>query len=539
MKNAAAARRGLLALLIAHQVVLSAIWVEWDQGPPGWDQSIPLVKSLLLKKAFDADGVVGLMHAFPAVDRLQPPLLAALIFPVYALVGVTPDAAQVINYIAIIALGLALYGIGCRLVGPAAGLVAVYVAGTMPLLFGLSRQSYPEFPLAAATTLCIYLLVRSDDFRRRGSGIVLGIGIGVGLLLKMSFPVFVAAPLIVACTRRLRDPAGRDLSGRLVADLLAVAVPAGLVAAPWYLPNTATGLSYGVSAAYGHIASLENFGPVWSPLTLAGFLDLFVAWGASYFYGLLFLALFLLPASESESSARPIVAAWVIGSLVVFATALNKDIRYLTPMLPGIALLLGDRVVRVWRPWSVRWRSAFLLVPLISMYAVSFIPFEKWHGHPVIKVMARGMGAGFFVHPPRVDDWKTPDIVLALDQHATDLDVPGRDVRVVLTTNHGSFHKDLFNYTSLAIDRPYRFDSLPHYDPEVSLPVMLKALANADFILGTTGWQGPEYATQYNGRIHALLDRGALPFARVPLSIRLPAGSEVRLYRRVAYELGS
>lgn len=536
-------RWGLLWVLIAHQIAVSAVWLALDTSPPGWDQSIPLVKSLMLQRAFAADGLRGLSYAFPAVDRWQPSLLGLSMLPAYALGGVGPDVAVAVNHLAVVVMALALYGLGCRLAGPAAGLVAVFAAGTMPLLFGLSRQSYPEFGLAAVTTGSLYCLVRSEDLRRRAAGVILGVGLGLGALLKMSAPVFLMGALLVSLIRRSRAaaPSGRAPGSRaratLALDLAAVALPAALIAAPWYVPNLASGLAYASSAAYGHVATLENFGPVWSPLTLVRFLDLFVAWGPSYYYGLLLIALFAVPAVPGPSPVRPLLVASVTGALVVFSTAVNKDIRYLAPVLPSLALLLGDRLARAWEPWPRGWRIALLLVPLANLYMISFTTPGTWHDRPgVMATIVSGLGAGFFTYPPRTADWRTEEIVRALDRHADGMTAFGQPVSVLVTTNHRAFHKDLFNYVSLSLGRAYRFEPLPHYDPDPNLAAMLRALERAELVVGTSGWQGPAYASRWNSEIHGRLDRGELPFVRVPVAIRLPDQSDVLLYRRVARE---
>src|SRR5689334_7742826 len=73
----------------------------------------------------------------------------------------------------------------------------------------------------------MWLLLASHDLEDRRPVVLFGVTCGFGLLLKVSFPLFVALPFAHALWR----------SRHRAQALLTAAVPCLLLALPWYLVN--------------------------------------------------------------------------------------------------------------------------------------------------------------------------------------------------------------------------------------------------------------------------------------------------------------
>src|SRR5439155_12171116 len=133
-----------------------------------------------------------------------------------------------------------LYKLGRRYSGARAGLIAVYAAGTMPILYGLARWYLVETALTAIVSVVICLGAEWDKSSGARRASLLGAVCGLGLLLKISFPVYVLAPLLYFVIRN------RGTLGRRVAA--AFLTTAAFLALPWYAINTRSALQLAFKA---------------------------------------------------------------------------------------------------------------------------------------------------------------------------------------------------------------------------------------------------------------------------------------------------
>jgi hypothetical protein len=111
----------------------------------------------------------------------------------------------------------------------------------VPLLYAMSRSFYIEFALAALVALSLYLLLASKGFQQRGAALGFGLALGLGMLTKRTYPVFIAVPAVFVI---LRSSVPRSLWDRLrggahvsFPDLLIALGSAVALAGLWYFPN--------------------------------------------------------------------------------------------------------------------------------------------------------------------------------------------------------------------------------------------------------------------------------------------------------------
>jgi 4-amino-4-deoxy-L-arabinose transferase-like glycosyltransferase len=193
MTGSARTRLAFIALN-AFFVGACLIWVRLDHSPPGWDDASYLGSSLVLYDSLAERGVPGYTWQFLTVigNRIgdKPPLIAALPTPVYLILGRRPRVAFVVNLAFLLVILSALYWLGKRYSGPTAGLLAAYIAGTMPMIYGLSRWFLVECGLIAIVCVAMCLLSEWNGFDGLWGGLLLGATCGLGLLMKASFPFY-------------------------------------------------------------------------------------------------------------------------------------------------------------------------------------------------------------------------------------------------------------------------------------------------------------------------------------------------------------
>src|SRR2546426_4412793 len=131
------------------------LWLRMDRSPPGWDDGYYLTNTLVMYDALDAGGPRGFARRFLTVMEMKPPLIAILPTPMYLVAGRKTGAAYSVNLVSLLILFAALYRMGMRYGSRRAGLIAMYISGTMPILYGLSRRYLVDCGLTAIVSVAI------------------------------------------------------------------------------------------------------------------------------------------------------------------------------------------------------------------------------------------------------------------------------------------------------------------------------------------------------------------------------------------------
>jgi 4-amino-4-deoxy-L-arabinose transferase-like glycosyltransferase len=230
----------LILGLVALHAINNWIWLTKNVVIPGWDRPAHLGRSLAYYATLTPPSWQGLFQA-SVQDPIRPPLFFASVTPLYWAFGTSSDVAIMVNVGYWLILIASVYGLGAHLGGKRLGVWGAVLAALVPLLYGMSRSFYIEFSLAALVTLTLYLLVASDGLRQRGYALAFGVALGLGMLTKRTYLVFVVVPVVLVI---LRSEVLRSLWNRLrgglrisVPDLLVATGGGVALAALWYFPN--------------------------------------------------------------------------------------------------------------------------------------------------------------------------------------------------------------------------------------------------------------------------------------------------------------
>ncbi len=229
----------VLGLSLFH-AVNNWIWLSKNLIPEGWDRIGALVNSLYYHRSLSGFSLQALFRAVTQ-DEYRPPLFGLSMAMMYRLFGVSADVAVMANVIYMVVLLAASYGIGVRLGGRQLGMWSSVVVALIPLVFAMSRYSYSEFALTALVALSLCSLLASQRFERKSWSLVLGGSLGLGLLTKQIFVVYLLGAVGVAF---LQAGLPRRLWLRLRAgprprwQEVGLALGGGLLlSALWYFPN--------------------------------------------------------------------------------------------------------------------------------------------------------------------------------------------------------------------------------------------------------------------------------------------------------------
>jgi 4-amino-4-deoxy-L-arabinose transferase-like glycosyltransferase len=322
-------------LLFAMALGLLSVWGAQLSGP---DE--PRVAGIAREMALSGDTFVPRLNGRPF---LEYPSLGYLPVALFLLVSDSPPDFLAVLPIALLGVGTVLltYGIGRRVAGEEAGLLAGYILTTLPGFFLLHRRCLVDPSLLFFVTLSLYgfiSAVRSED-RRPGSAALFYLGMAGGVLSKgligLALPAAVAMAFLFwkkewGCLRRLSPVRGVFLF------LLPVGLWAGGVwwrEGPGLLEEVFRQSLWRFLSPFADHAkpfyfyvlpSFQRLLP-WTPLPLV------LLWKQGG-----------IPRDEGALSSRQLVLfglAWFLVVLLILSLASAKRTLYLAPLFPPFALM--------------------------------------------------------------------------------------------------------------------------------------------------------------------------------------------------------
>jgi hypothetical protein len=340
-------------------------------GPvlPFFDEAVYGTEALDLRDAMTHPDLAKLLMLL-ADPRLHPPLVPLTAVPLTGLLASAPLAIRLTHWLWVVGLCLSVLLLGQRLsLGAASMALSLVFLLASPVLLSRAWIFGTDVPLACVVVLSLWYLTRRP-FASWSGAIGLGFLAGTGLLVKESFPLFVAFPALLEFVREatvaVRDRGLAGVTGRAAV----AAGMASLVAGVWYVPNMGW-LAAWVPGAYRSAGSARIFGTS-QVLTATELADwLFRAfWSEGIAPWVTLFALF--GGSFLLSGWRSLVHRWgwiLLGSagfpaLAIWLTSTSKSVRYLLPVLVIVCLVAGLAVRRVW---------AFRLVGHVAVVAATAI----------------------------------------------------------------------------------------------------------------------------------------------------------------------
>ncbi len=251
-----------------------------------------------------------------------PPLLA---YPLLMLLGQAPLAMRLVTVLAHGGLVLQTYDLGRVIWGRStAGLWAALLLGCCPFIFGISRVAYHDFLIANAAVGAMQIMLRCRLDRWRPAA-ALGFLLGLGLLLKHSFSLYMVGPGIWFLLRRVRRPSH-------LAYLGVMALPMVAVASIWAVPNgLAVWENLSANTSLGDVPLSDELGFY---LRLPGALPIAV----------------LAMASALLLGALRRIGLWELALLFTFVPMMagfhqvTSAARYMIPVIPLWAVLAGGGI---------------------------------------------------------------------------------------------------------------------------------------------------------------------------------------------------
>jgi hypothetical protein len=356
--------RGVAIVLIAALMAPNVIWILNDHSVWPWDQAYYGDWTLRTWRAHLL-GPVGWSSAMIHALSDRPPLIAwvgQFFLPLRHLTGDFESALLVLNIVA--ASGtLALVYITTRRLGASvlAGLVAIAACGSSQLFIALTHQYLVEMLQCFAVACMMFVAWRAE---KRSVGRVLSLtlaAVALSFLSKASSAPFVLpflAYIAVALFVTRRRPKPQTSASDLILLIAAVALTGGACA--WYFINWEPTVRHFIEATLGDVAL--NYGSAVHIATKLKYWTTTLGLALSPFFlvSICIAGVIVLAIAKAMIPLREIpFGDWAVFSLesgLLFALALagtvcltllgysvqiNEDTRYILPVIPMVAVLVG------------------------------------------------------------------------------------------------------------------------------------------------------------------------------------------------------
>ena len=407
----------LLFLFTFFVVALNAVWIRLDQAPPTWDPALYLRWSVTffhqLEDGRFFDFLSEYVNSFWGV---KAPLIGLVPLPFYFVFGVSHDTALCSLLVFVVAFNFFTYLLMRELSrSRTAALLTVVIASTMPMVIWLSREFFVEYAVMTFVMMWLWCLVKSKQYTIRRYNIFLGVITGLGLLTKVLFPLYIFVPALVALVQRLRES-----PKKLFPDFLTVLVPTFLLSVTWYGGNWWRALRFAFGAGYGATGQDFAIGPILSLQTVSAYWHAVVTKGISEYYAAITFVLIAVILAQKFFHPQKTFChrrgLWFLASVIIFPCVVltfgvNKDVRYVLPILPALAGAIALLAMNISQKGRRIIAAGVVIIPLSLFAFATFGVAPPWSFHSAqVAATAFHFGAAY---PPERRIFPVGDVVAA------------------------------------------------------------------------------------------------------------------------------
>jgi 4-amino-4-deoxy-L-arabinose transferase-like glycosyltransferase len=382
---------GILGLIWLVGLLLDRLWFSLDYSVPSWDNADYLNGALNYWQALQHPHWLqgDWWRSFWLISQKIPPLHYILTVPFLNIFGTSQNAASLVMLFYSGILLLSIYSLGVALFDVATGLWAAGLCQLLPGLYYYRLEFLLDYPLTAIVTASFALLtlwqqprlqlimggrkIVANSLKSWLLVIILGIALGCSLLIKQTALFFLFLPIVWLLLGYLKNRQW----WRLLQLIISLSIALG-ICFPWYRTNWLLMLTSGKRATFDSaiaegdplLNSLDGWIYYWQVLfnLLSWHLLLLAISGGIYY-------LIWRKHLPSQNTSRNLTRKWrwliifLLGGYLLTTLNINKDPRYILPLLPVIALLLAVGLL-AWqsRPTKYIRNTAVTLAVMLMLF---------------------------------------------------------------------------------------------------------------------------------------------------------------------------
>jgi len=525
----------ILLCIILFFVSTNSIWFTIDQVPPAWDQAQYLAESLNLYDKLTNEGVLSFYNAFTHAFKERAPLIAVVPIPFYLLFGKKYISALAANHLFVILGSYYFYKFGALISKKREALLGVFILNLFPLIFGLSRTFLVEYGLITLVVVWLYYFLKSNCFESRNYSLILGFITGLGMLMKVTFPVYIIGPMLFLCIRKVIKL--KNLPGVHIKNALITLIIGMLLAGTWYFKNFVYIVNYAYTSGYGKIAENYQIGNIFSLKTIIEYWLWIINYGISTYMFLLIICLIAMwiIASLSKRSLFELekeywyfLVIWFVVPFIVFTFGVNKDHRYIAPVCPPVALLISIGLNHIpLKKYKQFFLTTLLIFPVVNYLNISFFskPIHLETKHFIF--LNNNLG---YAQSPVKEKWPNEKLIEFIRLDAMRIGINPHSISTLLLFDHQYINVNTQNFYSAINGDGFYFTTVYSSFTGNITDLADKIEERSSYLVTKSDKLGPEFSNIKNVSIIALLETGKLNFEKIG-SLPLPDETFLSIYR--------
>lgn len=396
-----------LGLIWLIGALIDRIWFAIDRSIPAWDQAdylngvVNYWEILQQPNWFSGEW----WRQFWLISPKIPPLHYVLTSPFFTLFGVSVDSATLIMLFYSAILLVSVYSLGVILFNTLVGLWAAILCLFIPGLYYYRLEFLLDFPLASVVTGSFCLLT-FWHFTSRNSwlkAILFGISFGLAFLVKQTTLFFILIPIVYLFFAYLIHKKWLKLSQLLISLFLTT-----LIVFPWFRTNWLLMLTSGKRATVD--SAIIEGDPALNTIDAWTYyfkvLPYFLSWVLLLvpLVGLLMAWLYWKKKQQVSTNNQWFwLSLFLVGGYLLNSLNINKDARYILPLLPTLSIILAVGFLS----WRGRWSKLIRSVTVGIAAVLMLFNFFPIGGDAVTNILSPKMQHYPYVGEP----WHHEEVV--------------------------------------------------------------------------------------------------------------------------------
>lgn len=417
----------LLVLLVIWLigVIIDRLWFSLDQSVPAWDQADYLNGAMIYWQALKTPDFFNLdwWRNFWLLSNKIPPLTYILTAPFFSIFGASIDSATLVLSLFSAILLVSIYSLGSLLFNPNIALYSCILCQLLPGLYFYRLEFLLDYPLTAIATFSFTCLSFWHFNKNKKNGwylaVLCGFSLGIGALIKQTSLFFLFLPIVWVFLSSIFTKKWHK-----IAQLMLAFFTSALLFFPWYRTNWllifTSGKRATIDSAIAEGDPALNTLKAWTYYSEV--LPYLLSWHILIIPLVCLVYLFIKKIVKGSSNLSKTngnsreknkkVSLWlgvfIIGGYLLSSLNINKDARYILPLLPVLSLVLTAIIFSIRSKYKNYLRVGVIGISLLLLL-LNIFPFGgdfliqslsprvkhhyynegKWHHKEVVEEITR------------------------------------------------------------------------------------------------------------------------------------------------------
>ncbi|MEX1052401.1 MAG: glycosyltransferase family 39 protein [Patescibacteria group bacterium] len=350
----------LIALIIFH-VIANITWIILNNQPPTWDAGLHTVLSFKIYESFSS---------LFTVSSYYPPFVHVIGSIFVSILGYSFKSVELTGTLFFVTALIYIYLYTKELIkSPKIAFFSALFFSLFITIFDQSRYHMLDIPLTAMVVGSLYYLEKSDNLIKKRPSMLFFLFFALAILTKWYAVIFITIPLVFRAIELIKN---REYFRVQIKNILLGLVVFLVLVLPWYLINLNSLINI---AAYTSTAELADPQSRFSIENILFYPKLIIIFQTSFLGFIFFIVSLVFFIKNSINKQKLLIFLSILFIYSVFTLIANKNIRYLIPMMPFVAIIMGfgaDWILKKGKFLSSFLFSATITYLVLSYFILSF-----------------------------------------------------------------------------------------------------------------------------------------------------------------------